>query len=102
MKQIPLTPAYFIQTFGDEKVDLIDCESGEFEEGTLKDILRLYDTPRGPHDRVLKVKVRSLLLLSLKWSHAGVVRTGRLRTLSEVANLPKYTKSSKIAYHFPI
>ena len=50
MKQIPLTPAYFIQTFGDKKVDLIDCESGEFEEGTLKDILRLYDTPQGPHD----------------------------------------------------
>ena len=44
-----------METFGDEEVDLVDCESGEFEEGTLKDILRLYDTGGS---QVLKVKVR--------------------------------------------
>jgi hypothetical protein len=50
-----------MRTFGDEKVDLIDCESGMYQEGLLKDLLKLYDTPRESHDRVLKVKVRSSL-----------------------------------------
>ena len=62
MKQISLTPAYFMRTFGDEEVDLINCESGRFEEGSLKDILRLYDTPRDLCDPVLKVKVCSSLI----------------------------------------
>jgi hypothetical protein len=91
-----------MQIFGEEEVDLIDCESGVFEEGRLKDILRLYDTPRGPNDRVLKVKVCPLCLMSLKWTHRCIIRTGHLKTLSRAAHLPKYMKNSKIGYHFPV
>ncbi|KAH9032065.1 hypothetical protein EDB83DRAFT_2319169 [Lactarius deliciosus] len=47
MKQIFLTLVFFMQTFGDEEVDLIDC--------SLKEILRLYNTPE-PCDQILKVK----------------------------------------------
>lgn len=65
MKQMALTPAYFVQTFGDEKVDLIDCESGEFKEGFLKDLLRLYNTSE-LGDQVLKVKVCSHFLYVMK------------------------------------
>lgn len=61
-----LTPAFFMQTFGHEEVDLTDCESGEFKEGTLEDILKLFGTPQGPHDPVWKVKVRSSLLYVMK------------------------------------
>jgi hypothetical protein len=103
MKQMPLTPAHFMRTFGDEEVDLIDCESGEVQGGSLKDILRLYDAPR-EHDRALKVKVRSSLpcVIEMDPVIAGIIRTGRLKTLSEVENLPKYTTSLKTAYRFPI
>ncbi|KAI9429749.1 hypothetical protein BJY52DRAFT_1133757 [Lactarius psammicola] len=99
MKQIPLTPAYFIQTFGDEKVDLIDCESGEFEEGTLKDILRLYDTHRGPHDRVLKVK---------DWPSQDTFRGGKFAEIYEefedclpFPHLTRLNGRDNLAAHFP-
>jgi hypothetical protein len=61
-QQMFLTPEYFLQIFGAEEVDLTDCESGEFKTGTLGDILKLFDSPQGPHDPVWKVKVRSSLL----------------------------------------
>ncbi len=40
-----------------------------------------------------------LWFMSSKWTHC-CVRTGCLETLSEVENLPKYTKNLKTAYHF--
>jgi hypothetical protein len=98
------TPADFIQTFGQEVVDLTDCESGEFKEGTLEEILKLFDSPQDPGNPVWKVKV-CLFLTSmchvidpLSW----IVRTGHLKPDSEAANLPKYMKNSRIACHFPI
>jgi len=92
-----------METFGDEEVDLVDCESGEFKEGTLKDILRLYDT-RGSHDQVLKVKVRPRALPHQMdtLNHCRMVRTGHLKRLSEVENLPKSMRNLKIVYHFPV
>ena len=91
MKQISLTPAYFMRTFGDEEVDLIDCESGRFEEGSLKDILRLYDTPRDLCDPVLKVKVCSSLiyviemdpLLCQDWPSRDTFRGGKFAEVYE-------------------
>jgi len=117
MKQIFLTPAYFMQTFGDEKVDLIDCESGEFEEGTLKDILRLYDTPRGPHDRVLKVKVCSSLPCVIEmdpcwgcqdWPSQDTFRGGKFAEVYEefeyylpFPHLTRLNGRDNLATHFP-
>ncbi|KAI9446920.1 hypothetical protein BJY52DRAFT_1193828 [Lactarius psammicola] len=99
MKQIFLTPAYFMQTFGEENVDLIDCESGVFKEGTLDDILRLYDTPRGPHDRVLKVK---------DWPSQDTFRDGKFAELYEefeyclpFPNLTRLNGRDNLAAHFP-
>lgn len=51
-----------MQTFGHEEVDLTDCESGQFEAGTLNDILKLFDSPQDSRNPVWKVKVRSSLL----------------------------------------
>ena len=65
-QQMYLTPAYFMQTFGHEKVDLIDCESGEVKAGTLEDILKLFDSSQDPHDPVWKVKVCASLLHVMK------------------------------------
>ena len=68
-QQIYLTPAYFIQAFGHEEVDLTDCESGESKAGMLEDILKLFDSPQDTHDPVWKVKVCSSLLCLMKLKH---------------------------------
>ena len=64
-----LTPAFFIQKFGQEEVDLIDCESGGSKAGKLEDILKLFDSPQDKHNPVWKVKVCSLLLCLMKLKH---------------------------------
>ena len=61
-QQMFLTPAYFMQTFGQEEVDLIDCESGVSKEGKLEEILKLFDSAKWPWNPVWKVKVCSSLL----------------------------------------
>ncbi|KAH9048628.1 hypothetical protein EDB83DRAFT_2170073, partial [Lactarius deliciosus] len=98
MKQISLTPAFFMRTFGDEEVDLIDCESGEFEEGSLREILRLYDTPE-PCDRVLKVK---------DWPSQDTFRGGKFAEVYEEFEdclpFPRLTRLNgrdNLAAHFP-
>ncbi|KAI9437080.1 hypothetical protein BJY52DRAFT_1107277, partial [Lactarius psammicola] len=99
MKQISLTPAYFMQMFGDEEVDLIDCESGEFEERSLKDILRLYDTPQEPCNPVLKVK---------DWPSQDAFRVGKFAEVYEEFEdclpFPRLTRLNgrdNLAAHFP-
>ena len=100
-QQIYLTPAYFLQTFGNEEVELTDCESGESKTGTLEDILKLFDSSQDPHSPVWKVKVCSSLLYVMKLKQR-ITRTGRLKPRSEVENLQKYMKSLKTTCHSPI
>ena len=68
-QQMYLTPAFFIQKFGQEEVDLIDCESGGSKAGKLEDILKLFNSPQDKHNPVWKVKVCSLLLCLMKLKH---------------------------------
>jgi hypothetical protein len=46
-----------MQAFGNEEVDLTDCESGDSKTGTLNDILKLFDSSQDLHSPVWKVKV---------------------------------------------
>jgi len=68
-QQMYLTPAFFLRTFGDEEVELTDCESGESKAGKLEDILKLFDSPQDSHNPVWKVKVRSSLPYPMKLKH---------------------------------
>jgi hypothetical protein len=113
-----LTPEYFMQIFGREKVDLTDCESGEFAAGTLEHILKLFDSPQGPHDPVWKVKVRSSLLYIMKsrdhffyrqdWPSQASFREGKFSEVYEefedclpFPHLTRLDGCDNLAAHFP-
>jgi JmjC domain, hydroxylase len=117
-QQMFLTPSYFIQTFGREKVDLADCESGEFKAGTLEDILKLFDSPHDPHNPVWKVKVRSLLLHVMKlnyrcldcqdWPSQATFKGGKFAEIYEefedclpFPHLTRLNGHDNLAAHFP-
>ncbi|KAF8268380.1 hypothetical protein EI94DRAFT_1800506 [Lactarius quietus] len=98
-QQMYLTPAYFMRTFGQEKVDLTDCETGVFKEGTLEEILKLFDSPQDPHNLVWKVK---------DWPSQAMFRGGKFAEIYEefedclpFPHLTHLNGRDNLAAHFP-
>jgi hypothetical protein len=117
-QQMFLTPAFFIQKFGHEEVDLIDCESGESKAGKLEDILKLFDSPQDTHNQVWKVKVCSSLLYLMKskrywfycqdWPSQATFRGGKFAEIYEefedclpFPHLTRLNGHSNLAAYFP-
>ena len=117
-QQMYLTPAYFMQAFGNDEVDLTDCESGESKEGTLEDILKLFDSPQGTPNPVWKVKVCYSLrcLMTLKhdyfycqdWPSQATFRGGKFADIYEefedclpFPHLTRLNGRSNLAAYFP-
>lgn len=114
-QQMFLTPAYFMQTFGREEVDLIDCESGVSKEGKLEEILKLFDSAERPRDPVWKVKVCSSLLdlnpryLDCQdWPSQATFRGGKFAEIYEefedclpFPHLTRLNGRDNLAAHFP-
>ncbi|KAH9009263.1 hypothetical protein EDB84DRAFT_1659384 [Lactarius hengduanensis] len=94
-----LTPAYFMQAFGHEKVELTDCELGDFKRGTLKDLLKLFDSPQDTHNPVWKVK---------DWPSRATFKGGKFAEIYEefedclpFPHLTRLNGHDNLAAHFP-
>ncbi|KAJ7505040.1 hypothetical protein B0H11DRAFT_1905114 [Mycena galericulata] len=95
--QLPWTPTYFIAKYGDDKCEVVDCESGQVQETTVKSFFRSFD--RENRKDCLKLK---------DWPPSSEFKTTfpeLYEDFSQAVPMPNYVRRDgvlNIASHFPI